>query len=348
MGSSKQLPPCPCVSCSPEEKKIENNLTNLAKQYGVSVDKIKTGYAGGVDFKKVIKTSKSARATRAARAVRANKRNNKKRGGMFSKVREMLNNAANTCIPACCIKPNKASSQSTDKKVSSTSLPHSMPPPITSPPKNYNDPSVRKAINSSNPSGSYKIKRDDIETIEYNDSRYNKYFNEFIRPQFNGYTVDFEPNGAAIVHRTDKDTHKFYDHGKLNDFNFDKNKYNQHNITTDYFHNAREQFKKQNPNGKVDIYNNRPELPGNYKWQTISTNHNTPFNIVPISGTGGRRVIKPTKPTKATKATKPTKAAKPAKAAKTTKGVKPKKPKTIKVRKPTKTLKIKKSPLRKL
>ena len=104
-------------------------------------------------------------------------------------------------------------------------------------------------------------------------------------------------------------------------------------------------FKKENPYGEVKKYNIRPELPGNYKWQTIPTNHNTPFNIVPISGTGGRRVIKPAKPTKGAKTAKPTKGAK---AAKTTKGVKPKKPKTIKVRKPTKTLKIKKSPLRKL
>ena len=344
MGSSKQLPPCPCVPCSPEEKKIEDNLTKLAKQYGVSVDKIKTGYAGGVDFKKVIKTSKSTRATRAARA---NKRNNNKNGGdgYMDRAYNYLNDTAKACISAaCCRKPKNASLQSTEKKVGSTSLSFSMPPPNTSPPKKYDEPSVRKATNDNpnNPSGSYKIKRDDIETIDYNHEKYNEYFNKYILPQLNSYKVDFVPNGAAIVHRTDKNTHTFYDHGKLN-VNFDK--YNQHNITTDYFHNAREKFKKENPYGEVKKYNIRPELPGNYKWQTIPTNHNTPFNIVPISGTGGRRVIKPAKPTKGAKTAKPTKGAK---AAKTTKGVKPKKPKTIKVRKPTKTLKIKKSPLRKL
>jgi hypothetical protein len=332
MSNSNKQSVCPCKPCSPEKIKHENDLKKLAEQHRVTVDKIKIGYAGGVNFRRVIKTPKSARTARASKRIN-------KKGGMFSNARKMLSNAANTCVQACCRTPKKASSQSTDKKESSTSLPYSMPPPNTSlPKKSYSDSRVSKVTNDK-PSGSYDKKRPDIETIEYSNPEYKRYFNTYIAPQFKSYKVDFDPNGAAIVHRTDKDTHKFYDHGKLN-LNFDN--YNQHNITTDYFHNAIENFKNKNPNGQVYKYNYRPELPGNYIWQTIPTNHNTPFNIVPISGTGGRRVIKPTKATKAAKPTKPAKAAKP------TKGAKPKKPKTIKVRKPTKTLKIKKSPLRKI
>ena len=142
MSSSNKLPKCPCVPCSSDEKE----LMKLAKQHGVNVDQIKMGYAGGVNFKKVIKTPKSARVARAARATKAAKRNNKKKRGGGGGPRAAIISAYNyvtgeneksvdDCPKVCCRPLNSPPTLIGQKTNSSSSVPpppksHSLPKPI--------------------------------------------------------------------------------------------------------------------------------------------------------------------------------------------------------------------------
>jgi len=134
MSNSNKQSVCPCIQCSPEKIKHENDLKKFAKQNGVSVDEIKFGYAGGVNFRRVIKTPKSARASKS---TRASKRINKKGGTnpvrwaqkkLGYNVSSPPPGSNETCLPTCC------AIKSTSRNVKSTSSPekpksHSEPRP---------------------------------------------------------------------------------------------------------------------------------------------------------------------------------------------------------------------------
>ena len=231
-------------------------------------------------------------------------------------------------------------------------LPNPRQRPVSAPHKHRTYDQVRQATND-RPSGSYSVKREDIPMINHNDSNYKDDFKKFIVPELGPYKYEFVPNRGFVVNRHDKDTHEYYDHGKLgvdklkfNEDDYNKQYKNGYTVHTDYFHDMRNDFKQRNPYGKILESKNRPTIPSNHQWKMAPTNNNPQLLLTP---TGGIRVIKPKKSTKTSKPTKGVKPKKPTKAAKPTKGgVKPKKPKAIKIRKPTKTLRTKKAAPRKL
>jgi len=127
---------CPCIPCTSKEKKQEKKiLRDMANKYGVSVDKINIGYAGGVNFRRIIKTPKSTRAARAAK-----RNNNKERGGGLEEQVKKGYNYVKGCVQTCCRKPSESLSSSphSSSKKGHTSSPYSMGPP-PGPPPNFSE-----------------------------------------------------------------------------------------------------------------------------------------------------------------------------------------------------------------